>query len=233
MIYLSLGHGGGDGGARLDPDGKGPLPANVENIEVTNIGKQVQTILATQGVQIGIVPDGTLKQRTAWINNNKVEMVIELHLDSAPVASGCTLFYYDGFNQVRDAGKPLLETYSQYSGIKSRGVKPDSSTRHGRLGIIRDTKPTAYLLELGFIQNDLETVRQKSAIALAQGILKYLNKPLMTEIQLQEWEKKALEYAKEAINFSQANPRSAMTRVEVAETIRKFEEYIASKYQLK
>lgn len=225
MIYLSLGHGGGDGGARAH--------GTSENKEVTSIAHQTKDILASRGVKIGIVPDGTLKQRTQWINNNKVEMVIELHLDSAPGASGCTLFYYDGFNQVRDAGKPLLETYSQYSRIKSRGMKPDSSTRHGRLGIIRDTKPLAYLLELGFIQNDIETVRQKSAIALAQGILKYLNKPLMTEIQLQEWEKVALDYATKAIGFKQANPRTAMTRVEVAETIRKFEEYIASKYQLK
>ena len=112
-------------------------------------------------------------------------------------------------------------------------MKPDSSTRHGRLGIIRDTKPTAYLLELGFIQNDLETVRQKAAIALAQGILKYLNKPLMTEIQLADWEKVALDYASKAIKFDTKEPRKAMTRVEVAETMRKFEAYIASKYSLK
>lgn len=225
MIALSLGHGGGDGGARAN--------GTTENAEVTKVAEQAQKILATQGVQIVLVPDGTLAQRIKWINSNKIEMVIELHLDSAPGASGCTLFYYDGFNQVRDSGKPLLDTYSQYSGIKSRGMKPDSSTRHGRLGIIRDTKPTAYLLELGFIQNDLETVRTKSAVALAQAILQYLNKPLMTEIQLQEWEKKALEYAKNSIGFSQANPRTAMTRVEVAETMRKFEAYIASKYSLK
>ena len=225
MIYISLGHGGGDGGARAN--------GTSENAEVTKVAEQALTILKTQGVQIGLIPDGRLPERIKWINTNKVEIVIELHLDSAPGASGCTLFYYDGFINVREAGQPLLDTYSKYSGIKSRGMKPDSSTRHGSLGIIRDTKPTAYLLELGFIQNDLETVRTKSAVALAQAILQYLNKPLMTEIQLQEWEKKALEYANKAIGFNQSNPRTAMTRVEVAETMRKFEEYIKTKYLLK
>lgn len=60
--------------------------------------------------------------------------------------------------------------------------------------------------------------------------------PSMTptpEIQLQEWEKVALEYANKAIGFKKENPRTPMTRVEVAETMRKFEEYIKSRYSLK
>lgn len=117
--------------------------------------------------------------------------------------------------------------------MKSRGTKIDSSTRHGRLGIIRDTKSTAILWELGFIQEDLETVRTKSALGITQAILSYLQLPLMTAIELQQWEKLALDYAKNAINFSQENPRSPMTRVEVAETMRKFELYIQGKYNLK
>lgn len=225
MFYISLGHGGGDGGARAN--------GTTENAEVAKVAELARELLQTQGVEIGIVPDGTLQQRTRWINSNKVDAVIELHLDSAPGATGCTLFYYDGFSNLAKIGEDLLSVYSKYSTIKSRGVKPDSSTRHGRLGIIRDTRPLAFLLELGFIQNDLYTVREKAGIALAQTILQYLNKPLMTEIELQKWEKAALEYAKNAINFSQDNPRSPMTRVEVAETMRKFEEYIKSKYQLK
>lgn len=227
-IYVSVGHSGGDGGARANN--------TCEFDECLKVSNDIKKMLESKNVRCEIVPTNlVLTERINWINHNVQvgSLVIELHLDSAPGATGSSIFYYEGFESVRVFSENMLAQYIKVTGMKSRGTKIDSSTRHGRLGIIRDTKSTAILWELGFIQEDLETVRTKSALGITQAILSYLQLPLMTAIELQQWEKLALDYAKNAINFSQENPRSPMTRVEVAETMRKFELYIQGKYNLK
>lgn len=228
QIYLSIGHSGADGGARANN--------TCEFDECLKVAKDVQKMLESKNVRSEIVPtDLLLVPRVHWINQHvsKGCFVIEFHLDSTPGATGTSLYYMDGAHFVEGIGKDMMSKYLEVTQLKNRGVKSDATNHHGRLAIVRDTIPMAVLWELGFIQDDLEVIRSKSALGVTQAILSYLQLPLMTAIELQAWEKLALEYAKNAINFSQENPRSPMTRVEVAETMRKFELYIQGKYNLK
>ena len=88
-------------------------------------------------------------------------------------ANGAEGFYYDGSQESMERCVKLLGAYVGNIGLRSRGVKPDTATRFGRLGIIRDTKPWAFLLELGFITNlnDLNIVRREGKDAFVQACL--------------------------------------------------------------
>lgn len=53
-----------------------------------------------------------------------------------------------------DAGKDLATAIMDtWPGEYKRGVKHDSQSQHGSLAILRNTKPPAVLIELGFIDN--------------------------------------------------------------------------------
>lgn len=57
-------------------------------------------------------------------------------------------------------------------------MKGDTTTRHGRLGAIRDNKVFSLLVELGFITNasDLKTVKEKAADGIVAGIVAMFQK---------------------------------------------------------
>ena len=59
------------------------------------------------------------------------------------------------------------------TGIKNNGVKPDTASRFGRLGIIRETKGWSFLLELGSINNDLEAVKKEAPEGIL-GVIRHL-----------------------------------------------------------
>jgi hypothetical protein len=210
-LLLSIGHGGGDGGAVYN--------GTSEHREAQAVAQQALR-LVEPFLSVQIVPDGTLAQRIKWINQQSAELVVELHLNSGVGASGAEVYYIDG-TSAKTPATQFSKVYSEATGLKDRGAKPDTATRHKRLGILRDTRPLAFLIELGFIQTDLGTIRTMGAIGVAKACLDFFKIPMPSE-KLSEWEKQALEWAKEAIGFNQDNPRDPMTRVETAEALRKF-----------
>ena len=58
-----------------------------------------------------------------------------------------------GSSYAKNEGIKFLKEYTNVTGLTSRHVNPDTSDRLGRLGFVRDTKPLALLIELGFITN--------------------------------------------------------------------------------
>ena len=97
------------------------------------------------------------------------DIAIELHMNSG-WWTGCEAFYYDWFQEWRDTAGKMSQTISDILNIKDRWAKPDTATRFGRLGFIRDTKPVAYLIEFWFIDNDYDRrqVIQYAPTALAK-----------------------------------------------------------------
>lgn len=142
QLYLSAGHQGGETGT------KGPAGQREEVIT-----RAIVDLAAQRGFKT--VPHETLAGRVAWINKTckSDDVVIDLHLDSPDSLQqmDCGIYFYGGSESSRILGKKLIENYSQSMGGIKYWIRPDTSSRFGRLGFVRDTKPLAFILELADI----------------------------------------------------------------------------------
>lgn len=124
--------------------------------------------------------DLTLEEKTAWINKKagSDDLVLSCHLNSSPnrTEKGAMIFYYGGSQKSKEMSQKILEAYCKATGLQNAGVHPDTSSRFGRLGIVRDTRGWSFLLELGSINNDLEIVKSKGVKGLLAGIRAILGK---------------------------------------------------------
>jgi hypothetical protein len=176
QVYISIGHGGKDPGAVANN--------TTEHEECRRIGDAViREAEKRYGFTIGQIPVGmSLQDRIKWINNNILndKLIIELHMNAASNASaqGAEVYYYDGFSMMKALAEKLLAVYCTKTEIHSRGTYPDTKTRFGRLGFIRDTRPSALLFELCFISNslDLEKARTKAVLGIVDMLALHYNK---------------------------------------------------------
>lgn len=124
--------------------------------------------------------DLTLEEKTSWINKKagSDDLVLSCHLNSSSkrAEKGAMCFYYGGSQKSKEMAEKLLDCYCRTTGIDNAGVHSDTSSRFGRLGIVRDTRGWAFLLEMGSINNDLETVEAKGVEGLLSGIRAILEK---------------------------------------------------------
>lgn len=192
-LFISAGHSNTDPGAVSN--------GTTEFAQVSKIAKESVKVLRDQGVQAVLVPVGiNLQERIAWVNENAIEedSLFELHLNAAsPKAAGAEVFYYSGSEESKERSLRLLSGYIENTPLTSRGAKPDTATRFGRLGIIRDTKPWSYLLELGFITNlsDLDKVRRYGVDGVVAGAKKLIGFEEKQEVSA--WAVESVEKAKE------------------------------------
>jgi N-acetylmuramoyl-L-alanine amidase len=116
----------------------------------------------------------SLVQKIKWVNSiaKKEDVVLELHLNSSPKRKeeGAMCYYYGGSRGSMMKALKLIDSYCKSSGIKNCGILPDTSSRFGRLGIIRDTIGWSFLLELGSINNDVAKVTSKGGRGLIEAI---------------------------------------------------------------
>ena len=172
-LYLDAGH----------TQGKDPgavALGTTEHEEVARLADQVMELLHLPGWEVAIVPKGLLLPgKIAWINQHATEedVLISLHMNSAsPAARGVEVYYYGGSDGSRARGEELLGCLANSSPLRARGVKDDRGTRHKRLGIVRDTRPWAFLVEYGFVtsKEDLDVVRTRGARDLAGALAAWL-----------------------------------------------------------
>jgi len=118
--------------------------------------------------------DYLLWKKIYFVNNQQShpDITIEFHLDSSTkrTEKGAMCYYYGGSPTSQKKAKEILDIYCLTTGIQNNGVRPDTASRFGRLGIIRDTMGWAFLFELGSINNDLEAVKNNAT----KGILAML-----------------------------------------------------------
>ena len=174
---LSVGHGGPEG--KVDPGAvaNGFTEHDVAKKAVADAAEKLKAYGAQ--VTVETILDGkNLIQKIAYINKHKYDLAIEFHLDAGPSsATGTTTFFYGGSSDSEKKGNVIHNALLPIIGLKSRGVKPDTSDRWGRLGFVRDTNCFAFLVELGFITNanDLKVVQSKSAEGIAACVINYFN----------------------------------------------------------
>lgn len=179
-ICLAIGHNFAKGTSGVQD--KGAYWNGLSEADVTK--KIIDDIISRwiPGFNIVKCPEGlSIDQRNKWVNSrtDKLHGYFEFHLDSAtPQATGATTFFV-GWNTWSEwEAKQYQEEYSRITWIKSRWVKPDTSTRHWRLWAIRDIKIFWLLMEMWFIsnQNDLKTIQSKWIDGVITGIQNMFSK---------------------------------------------------------
>lgn len=93
----------------------------------------------------------SLSERIKYANSENVVAVLELHTNAGGGQGAETLFCAGISSAQQDA--VVVARAGAIKGLKNRGAKGDTTTRHGRLGIVRDTKAPALLHELFFIDS--------------------------------------------------------------------------------
>lgn len=199
-IWFSVGHGAGDPGAVA----KHGTKVYKEHDECKAILERAKRIFASQNIDVGYVPIGlSLLSRIAWVNHNirNDHLLIELHMNGdIKGATGAEIFFRDGQSMDQQRGEKLLGAYVRSTGQKSRGTKPDSTTRHGRLGILRDVRCKANLIELGFMNApEIELMQSKASLGLANIALSFYNKPFLLDYGSKPMEQKVSTWAEGSV----------------------------------
>jgi len=168
-LYLIAGHTQGK-----DEGAQNLKTKETENLIARNILLQVFPKIK-ELIFTDLCPfDLTLEEQVKWINKraSDSDYVVCLHLNSSPERkeTGALCFYYGGSEESKQMADKFLKSYVQAIGLRNAGLLADTQSRFGRLGIVRDTKGWAFLLEMGSINNDVETVKTKGAEALIMAL---------------------------------------------------------------
>ncbi|MCM3162608.1 N-acetylmuramoyl-L-alanine amidase [Metabacillus litoralis] len=174
VITIDPGHGGKDSGA---------IGFGLQEKEVVlDVGLQVQKLLEAEGAKVIMTrKDDTfldLPERAAVANNAKSSIFISLHINAATSESANgTETYWNG-NYESAESKKLAEKIQnrliEKLGTRNRGVKDAG------FYVIKYTKMPSVLAELGFISNEAEAAklktaqfRKNAAEAILLGVLDY------------------------------------------------------------
>ena len=149
-----------------------------EAAEAIKIRDKLASLLE-QNFKVVLVPDELdLRQSIKWVNDQykKLEngLAFSIHLNAGG-GTGSEIFYYADNEISQNIAKTIIDKYCEITGFRNRGAKADTTTRHKRLGWIRDTNTWSCLIEACFIDNieDLKKLQNdydKVAFAMYSGI---------------------------------------------------------------
>lgn len=172
-VVLDPGHGGSDYGAIR-------CGINEKDINL-DITKRVEAILLSKGIEVDTTREKdetvSLETRTIFCTNKNPGIFVSIHVNSSvkPEITGIETHYY------HPASLELAQTI--HSCLISSIKTTDRGLFKSRFYVINHTTVPAILIESGFISNDAERVeliseerKQQTAKAIAEGIIKYLNK---------------------------------------------------------
>ncbi|QPN68632.1 N-acetylmuramoyl-L-alanine amidase [Synechococcus sp. CBW1006] len=177
-VVIDPGHGGPDPGAV----GIGGLR---ETNVVLDVGLQVAQLLQARGVQVLMTRtsevDVDLPPRVSLANINRADVFVSIHANALSMArpdvNGIETFYFQGSNSRQLAASLQRQMLAISPGTPDRGV------RTGRFYVIRRTVMPASLVEMGFVTGRIDAprladpnFRRRMALALATGILEYLQR---------------------------------------------------------
>lgn len=110
---------------------------------------------------------------------------IDVHCDwAAPNASGVRVLYRAGDEKGKKLAALIAEDVAKNVGVPNLGTLPDTSTPRKRLGILRDTPVPFVLIEMGFINKDLDEMKynpEKYAASILRGFEKHYGVKLIRE----------------------------------------------------
>lgn len=184
-IFVSVGHGESMSG-RWDP-GAMSLDGKISEREIiVSVAKELSFLLPKEKTFF-IGNEGSeenLVEKISEINaickkhsfSKEGTLGVSIHANyAAPTASGTFALYQSNDDREKDFSIVLGAEVAKSSGLRDLTERPDTWTGHGRLGILRDTIPTFALIELGFMNKDLETL-VKHPKKFAEGIKNAIEK---------------------------------------------------------
>lgn len=180
-VYISAGHSSKLGVGR---DNGAVGNGFVEGVEASELRNIIYTELKKLGITATIDKEDSILADSISFFKNLMDIkaiVIDIHFNAgSPQATGTeTLIPSESTKFEKDLAKELTKVMSEILNIKSRGVKTEASSHHGRLGWMRLTGENI-LLEVCFISNkkDIENYRIKRfelGKKIAEVIYKFAN----------------------------------------------------------
>lgn len=178
-VAVDFGHG-------YPPDPGAVGPSGLKESELAEeIGARFGALLTLFGTQVIYTRAAhqfvDLSKRAALANRERADIFISFHLNgsSNPKAEGTSTYYFAGGDQYSRAGKDLATNI--HGELLSVLNRPDDRIHGKSFSVLRETKMPAVLLEPLFITNQEEEgllkdegVRQKIAVAVFDGVKKYL-----------------------------------------------------------
>lgn len=161
-VFIAAGHGGTDVGAV----GNGTNERD-ECIRIVNL--VVAKLHADGRLNVYLVPHSLgLRDSISWVNartsNADSGYSIEIHKNCCN-ASGTETWYPAPSSVSKSLAGIFQSAMAAYVGTPNRGIKSDSTNRHGQLGWCRDVKTRSNLIEAGFIVGEsLQTERHAEGV---------------------------------------------------------------------
>ena len=171
-IVLDAGHGGSDYGAIKD---------GINEKDITlDITQRVDAILRSKGYKVALVRNEdvyvSLEDRVTFTEEEEPEVFVSIHVNSAVSSepSGIETHWYHDYN------KGLAECIHKNM-AKQIPSSNDRGLFKSKFYVINHTTVPAVLCEIGFLSNQAErneliteSRKQKTAKAIAEGIIEYL-----------------------------------------------------------
>ncbi|MDY3351885.1 N-acetylmuramoyl-L-alanine amidase [Riemerella anatipestifer] len=173
VTFPSAGHYTNDPGAIYN--------GRKENFETMDFRNRLTYHLDKIGVKYITDKDHeTNRQYQNRIKPGKGSVLLDIHFNAGPItATGTECFIARNASaQSREMAGEICQTASKLMGIPNRGVKVETQTRHGRLGILNLGAGIAVLWEICFISNPndmakYDAVKEQLAIEIAKICKKY------------------------------------------------------------
>lgn len=149
-ILLAAGH-------RIDAPGAEANGASEYYLSRSIIRKTAELIKLIPQVKVELVViehSESLSDKIAQVNKINPDLAVEIHWNacSNTKVRGSEAFYYEGGSiDSQAACAQYVKIFENVSGIKTRGIKPDTDSQHPRLAWCRDTNCPAILVENEFL----------------------------------------------------------------------------------
>ena len=180
-IYIDQGHNpvnpnaGAEGNGLREQDLVYTIGQRLADRLRANGNYEVRLSRPTRDTQLGTSTSTSLSARVNEANRWGADYFISLHTNAAtsPSASGSEAYVYARGTRAFDFATDILDSLTEITGLRDRGVKP----RPG-LYVLRKTRMPATLLELGFITNPGDAALMRDdpdlfAEGIYRGILEY------------------------------------------------------------
>lgn len=176
-IFLDPGHGGSDPGAVGNNMRESDIALEVCQLLEKNLVKAGCEVLLSRSSDTFISIDKRWQMANQWA----ADYFISVHINAAG-GTGTETFIAATKPQDRVFAHAVNDHFANEMSLRNRGIKLDSTTRHGSLGVLRRSIMPAILVELAFIDSPsqnpdifiLRNRRHDMALALADGILRFL-----------------------------------------------------------
>lgn len=220
-IFVNAGHGIGPSG-NVDNGASGIVQERPEVVQIANelcieLAKRPE-FKGAMIWRIGVDEAISLLDMIASVNDIMKRkdyapeecICVSVHAN-ANGGTGIETLYKEGDADGRRLAKSIGAYLSLATELPNRGVKADTTTSHGRLGIIRDVKcDLSVLVECGFVDNAVDAAKLKDekeddkfSIGIADGLAEFVRgeyegEPrIFPDVEVGRWSEEAIKFCKE------------------------------------